>query len=256
MALIPINKPEYNLTDDSDKPVPGLEKTVFGPSSDDYLNQPRAVEFTRKQGMIPPSLLETIAVRAYSCDPKAWDRQCTRLGAFFVRDGNKVYVAFDDVPDAKKNIVIARAQEGYDLNVQGKELVVRGKTLSEVLKRAGKRILEVPEDGHVEACIEEYGENPYFIASEGHMAPVNARLIQSKGYEKGHLWMPKPAYVLEHTKKDEAVVRPVRLGGGDVYVISSVDANDNFNDNGRVRGVSGAPEFSTGNKGKLVSSAK
>jgi len=256
MALIPINNPEYNLKDSEGKDIPGLEGVVFGPSSDEHLNQLQTVKFTNKQGMIPQSVLEAVAVRAHSDDPKAWDYQRTRLGAFYVVLDGKVHVAFDDIPDPKKNIVIARAQEGYDLNRNGKQLIIRGKTLQEVLKRAERdqRILEVPADGHVEASVEEYGANPYFLAIAGHMAPVNAQLIDRK-YKKGHVWLLKPDTVLEQVKENEAVVRPVGLG---VYCnsIDSINADSNFNDVGRARGVRGAREFSTGNKGKLVGSAK
>ncbi len=234
------------LTDDKGKPVPGFEKAVFGPISDKYLNQPQAVEFTRKQGMIPPSLLEAIAVRAYSGDPKAWQFQKTRLGAFCFPCKGEVFVAFDDIPDPKKNLVIARAQEGYKLNnsTPHKEFIVLGKTLREVLERAenDQRVLAVPKNGYFGASVAEYGTHPCFVAAEGHMALVNAWLIQSEHRDEGHLTLPTPKYVLEHVKEGEALALPVGLGA-DFNVIYCVSAI-NFDDVGLVRGISGAREFS------------
>ncbi|VVB80852.1 Uncharacterised protein [uncultured archaeon] len=263
MALKPITKPEYQLTDENDKPVTGFEEDVFGPSSNDYLNQPQAVTFTREQEMIPQSLLEAIAVRAYSGDPKSWKFQRTRTDAICgVRKG-EVYVAFDDIPDAKKNLVIAKAQKAYNLNTSRprKELIIRGKTLSKVLERAEKdeRVLPYPKDGHVVANTAEYGTNPHFVAMEGCMAPVNARLIQSKGRNEGRLALTTLEYVLKHVKEGEAMVLPLGLGGGDFSSISSVDyvfAYGVFDGGGLVRGVRGARDFSTRNKGCLVGSAK
>ncbi len=244
-------KAEYHLNDNEGKDIPGFEKTVFGPSSDDYLKQPQAVEFTRKQEMIPPSLLEAIAVREYSDDPKSWKFQRTRTGALIGVSKGEVYVAFDDIPDARKNIVIARAQEGYNLKTSNprKQLIIHGKTLNEILKRAekDKRIHPLPEDGHVVANIAEYGTNPYFVAVEGCMAPVNAKLIQSKDRNEGHLGLPSRKYVLKHVKEGEAMVLPVGFGGIDCGIrhIYTIGGFDTF---GFVRGVRNAPTFAEINK--------
>jgi hypothetical protein len=219
-----------------------LDNIEFGASSAERLNQPDAVSFAAKYGILQ-SLGEAVYARKMLNDDASWEYQRTRTGAFYVVENGKAYVAFDDILDKEKNVVIAFAQEGCDKNAKGEEIFIDGSVLDNILKRAKdtKRFLEVPEQSPIEASVVgspcEYETNPYFVAVLEKMAGVNAELIRSKKCETGRLYVLNASIVKGGVVDGKGlVVRPVGLGGVCDYV-SSVVAGNGFNGSGRARGV-------------------
>ena len=225
--------------------VSGLDGVVFGASSPVRLNQPDAVRFAEKDGILQ-SAGEAVYARKQVGDKASWDYQRTRTGAFYVIENGKVCVAFDDIADKIKNVVIALAQEGCDKNAKGEELFIDGSVLDDVLARAKdtNRFLEVPEQSPIAASVLgspcEYELNSYFVAVLGKMIGVNAELIRSKNFDTGKLFMPNALTVRSAVSSGKGLVRPVGLGDDYCNGIFSVNANNVFNDDGRARGVRSA----------------
>jgi hypothetical protein len=225
-------------------PVSGVvfDNIEFGPCSDEWLNQPNAVSSAGAHGYILQSIGEAVLARKKINDEESWDYQRTRTGAFYVVENGKVYVAFDDIADAVKNVVVRYAREGFDDNNEGKEFLIRGSLLESVLERAkdANRFLELPEDNVVKASVVgspcDYELNPYFVAVLGkEMACVNAELIRNKKHSAGKLYLLSAETVRKRAVDGKGLIRPVGLGDGNV--IDYVDANDNFYGSGCARGV-------------------
>ncbi len=227
-------------------PVSGvvLDDLVFGPSSDELLNQPCAVRSAGAQGYILQSLGEAVLARKKFNDLASREYQKTRTGAFYVVENGKVCVAFDDVADTVKNVVVRYAQEGFDDNMERKAFLIRGSLLESVLERAKDthRFLEVPENGVVEAGVVgspcDYETNQYFVAVLGkEMACVNAEFIRSKKEGVGRLYLLSDETVRKCAVDGAGIVRPAGLGGVNCNGIEVVDASDYFHYSGRARGV-------------------
>ncbi len=221
-----------------------LDNIEFGPSSDEGLNQPDAVRFAGQFGILQ-SAGEAVYARKKFGDDVSWCIQRTRTGAFYVVENGRVFVAFDDVADPVKNVVVRYAMEGYDDNKEGKEFLIRGNLLESVLVRAKdtKRFLEVPTTGNIEARVVgspcDYERTPYFVAVFGQkMASVNAELIRNKKRTTGRLYLLSTETVRKHAIDGKAIVRPVGLGVG-YYdnVNKDVVADNYFSGIGRARGV-------------------
>jgi hypothetical protein len=227
-------------------PVSGVvfDNIEFGPSSAEKLNQPGAVAYAMNFGILQ-SAGEAVLARKKINDEVSRDYQRTRTGAFYFVENGKVYVAFDDIADAVKNVVVRYAWEGFDDNREGKEFLIRGSLLESVLERAkdANRFLELPEDNVVKASVVgspcDYELNPYFVAVLGkEMACVNAELIRNKKHSAGKLYLLSAETVRKRAVDGKGLIRPVGLGDGNV--IDYVDANDNFYGSGCARGVRSA----------------
>jgi hypothetical protein len=233
-----------------------FSNVVFGRESTKDLNLPDAVRFAGKFGILQ-SLDEAVYARKNIPDQrshkfndgKQWKYQHTRLGAFYVVENGKAYVAFDDVADSTRNAVIHYAVDGCQAHKEGKGFFIDGSWLDDILNRAkgSNRFLEVPVSGNVEESVVgspcEYETNPYFVAVLGkEMACVNAELIRSKNFDTGKLFMPNALIVRSAVSSGKGLVRPVGLGFGSYLDISNVNANYNFNLNGRARGVRYVPD--------------
>jgi hypothetical protein len=241
----------YRIMDGS---VPGFENVEFTESSKELLIWPRAVKFAADRNSILQSLREAAAFRIEAQGKYAADHyQATRTGAVYFKDGNKFYVAFDDVPDAKENIVLARAIDGYEANKAGREFLLskKDKQIAQLLKRSEKsdRIVEVIESPLELATkttdgSSEFGSNKAVQALFGDIAEPYAAMLKSRKYDEGFVYVLTPESLDKQVDAQNALVRPVGLGF-DIYYVYAIDR---FNGYGRARGVRRAREFSTGNK--------
>jgi hypothetical protein len=243
--------------------TPGFENVEFTESSKEFLIWPKAVKFAADQNAVLQSLREAAAFRIEARGKDDADRyQATRTGAVYFKDGNKFYVAFDDIPDTKENVVLARAIDGYEANTEGRELLVskKDKQIAQLLKRAEKsdRIVEVIESPLELATkatdgSSEFGSNKAVQALFGDVAEPYAAMLKSRKYDKGFVYVLTPESLDKQVDAQNALVRPVGLGVG----YDSVDAGAvyRFDDGGRARGVRPAQKNSTGKEG-LVESKK
>jgi hypothetical protein len=237
--------------------TPGFENVEFTESSKEFLTWPKAVKFAADQNAVLQSLREAAAFRIEAQGKDDADRyQATRTCAVYFKDGNKFYVAFDDIPDTKENIVLARAIDGYEANKAGREFLLskKDKHIAQFLKRAEKsdRIVQVVESPlelatKTNAGSSEFGSNKAVQALFGDIAELYAAILKSRDYDEGFVYVLTPESLDKHVAGDKALVRPVGLGD-DNYNCIYVDANNRFYYFGRARGVRRAREFSTGNK--------
>ena len=124
----------------------------------------------------------------------------TRTAVIKFQRDDKFYAAFDDIDDPKENILLARAQQGYDMHkynnawfVSTNDALIKG-----ALQRAeqANRIVEIPSKGNRELsltqknnCTTEYGNNQIIRATIGDMAEQNATWLRQKGYQNGYEWL-------------------------------------------------------------------
>lgn len=186
--------------------------------------------------------------------------QATRTAAFGVKVDGKFYIMFDCDPHPLKNIILARAQEGYDKNHAGEEwtLPATDPFVAQALRRAEKdgRVVAAPE--HSSIVLPTAKETQYF-GNNGTVQEVigdqaagfAANLLQvGRNVGKVHLFTASDLTRILGRNEDSVVIRPVGLGD-DIYFISVIYANDRFNDSGHARGVSPAQHFSRGTQGTL-----
>jgi hypothetical protein len=229
-----VSEPEYRITGQ-----PSLEGLTFTGSSKEYLEWPKAVKFCADKNSVLQSLREAVGFRAEANGADDADKyQVTRtVAVYFTDKSGKRYVAFDDIADPKKNIILARVREGYDAcekkNVW--HLPMNDKHVKQIMARAEKdgRVIEVPE-AQEWPLKDTYATQPLVKASMGDMAEANAQFLIGKGHKNGRVWTP------EQTSEDKADVRAVGLGGGYNDLGSGVGADWQFDDGGRARGVASA----------------
>lgn len=236
MAIEFIREPTYKITGQ-----PSLEGLTFTGRSKDYLTWPKAVQFCADNKSILQSLREAVGFRVNANGADDADKyQATRtVAVYFTQDGKR-YVAFDDIADPKQNIILARAQEGYDACQKNNvwHLPMKDKHVKQIMARAEKdgRLIEVTKEQEW-PLKDTYATQPIVKASMGDMAEANAQFLIGKGYKNGCVWTP------DQTSEDKADVRAVGLGGGDCYIyLYIVGANWLFSSGGRARGVKGTPE--------------
>ena len=247
----------YELVGPDNAPVPGFEGVRFSESSPGYVKWPAAVAFARKRSGVLQSAREAAAfsIHADGTD-NANNYQATRTVAIGFEDNGKFYLAFDDDPDPSKNIVLARAQEGYDTNIAGREwtlpksdsyvrqILVRAEKDSRKVVSAQKSPLVLPTAQDVQY----FGNNETVEAVLGDQAPGYAAHRLKSGRNTGRV------YALTEDKLrdiigediDKVVIRPVGLG--DVF---GFVAGNRFVNNGLARGVSEAQNFSRGRRPSL-----
>jgi frataxin-like iron-binding protein CyaY len=200
------------------------------------------------------SAREAVAFRlAAGGADSANDYQTTRTVALYLEDHDGFYVAFDD--DPQENILLARAQDGYDAHRKnGKWLVKKSDPLiSGALQRAAKadRLVPVPLENTLRFSTtgrngtSDYGASKFVRATLGELAEPYATFLNKKGYENAYEWLLTPGNLKQLGVDDDHVeVRRVGVGGfGNIY---DLYANGRCDYNGRARGVR---ENSTGNKG-------
>jgi hypothetical protein len=242
MAIELISEPQYKVTGQ-----PGLEGLTFTGSSKDYLTWPAAVKFCADKRSVLQSLREAAGFRSHADGADDADLyQATRTAAVYFVEGGKRYVAIDDSADPEKNIILARAQEGYDACRKNDAwlLPFNDKHVKQIRARAEKdgRIVEVPKDTEW-SLKDSYAAQPIVKALLGDMAEANAAYLLKNDFKKGYVWTP------EQTSEAKADVRAVGLGGDGVCIdrdgIVAVRRLDGYD--GRARGVRPAQKVSSGN---------
>ncbi|MCK4670297.1 MAG: hypothetical protein KAT43_03760 [Nanoarchaeota archaeon] len=198
----------------------------FTEHSDEYLVWPRAVEFAAAQGdgFILHSAREAAAFGIEADGEHDADLyQATRTTFLGFKVGDKFYGAIDDTVDPEKNIVLARAQEGFESHSNdGKYLLpVTDALVRGALQRAEQtgRIAEATETCPLKLKTEsvegksEYGQNDWNKAIFLDFAEPRAEMLNKRGYETSHVW-PLTSKKLEEIGVDGnyVEVRPVGLG--------------------------------------------
>jgi len=245
----------YKLTN-----TPGLEGVEFTESSKKDLFWPEAVKFAADQNAILQSVREAGAFRIeaegkYDAD----NTQATRTGVIYFKDGSKFYVAFDDIPDARQNIILACVQEGYDASSKRRELLVskKDKQIAQLLKRAEKndrigQIAKNPVENALDvmalelatkasAGSSEFGSNKVVQALFGDVAELYAGMLHKRNYDKGCIYLLVPESLDKQVAGDKAIIQPVSLSGDDDIAV--VLAGNVFSYTGGARGVRGAKAF-------------
>jgi len=249
MALTLISQPEYRID------TPGSEDLVYTGSSLEYLALPDAVRYATDRNSILQSASEAIAFRlAAQGAASANDFHVTRTAALYCKEQQQYFVAFDD--DPAENILLARAQEGYDAHTSTRTwLVPRDDPhITAALARAHKsnRILPLPMEDHV--CLNTartgasaYGTNAFIRATIGDLAEPYARFLNENGYRAGYEWFLAPKTLGNIGVDDKHVeVRRVGVGGVGYDGIYGLGAGGLCDGIGRACGVR---KISTGNKG-------
>ncbi|MBW2986142.1 hypothetical protein KY333_02115 [Candidatus Woesearchaeota archaeon] len=244
---------------------PDFAGVEFTEHSDKWLTWPDAVRFAAEQGdgAILQSSREAAAFRIEAKGKHDADKyQSTRNVALYFKVGDKFYCAIDDIADSEQNIVIARAQEGYNSHSNNDKylLPVTDSLVKGALSRAEKtgRIVEVIESPLELKTKEvkkksEFGQHDWNKAILLDMAEPYAKMLNTRNYEIGRVWSLTPENLEEIGVDGNSVeVRPVGLGDIPCSSIYVVIADNRFTYNGRSCGVRGAKNFSTGNKGRLV----
>src|SRR3989344_5003262 len=240
--------------------TPGFEGVKFTESSINNLVWPKAVKFAADQNAVLQSLREAVAFRIEAQGKDGANReQATRTGAIYFKDGNKFYVAFDDIPDPRQNIVLARAIEGYEANKEAREFILpkKDKQIVQLLKRAEKsdRIVQVVESPlelatKASASSSKFGSNKTVQAAVGDIAELYAGMLHERDYSRGVFYVLTPDFLDKEVADDETLDRPVKLGvdhsdGIEVVVIYfqvDIGAASLFADSdGRARGVRRVP---------------
>ena len=251
MALTLILQPEYKID------VAGYADHIFTAGTPNYRTLPDAVRLAQERNSVLQSAREAVAFRlaAVGADG-ANDYQVTRTAALYFTAAGKAFLAFDD--DAKDNILLLRAQEGYDVHAStGTWLVSKSDPLiTAALHRAEKadRILPAPLENTLRFStdsrrgVSEYGTSKVVRATIGDLAEPYASFLSEKGYRSGYEWL-LTAKNLDQlgVDGDHVEVRRVGVGGYSDFYCNVLYANVRCsNDGGRARGVR---KNSTGNNG-------
>lgn len=237
----------YELVGADGYAVPGFAGVRFSESSPDHKTWPAAVTFAAQTGVLQ-SAREAAAFRIHANgQDHANDYQATRTVTLGFKVGDKFYVAFDDHPDPAKNIILARAQDGYNAMAEW-TLSRTDAHVRQVLARAEQdgRIVISAQSSPIKLPIAQgahyFGNDTTVEAVLGDQASGYAAHILERGHEFGLVCMLTEELLSQiiGSDTDSVVVRTVSLSD---YII---DANNLFVGHGRARGVSGAQNFSRG----------
>jgi len=244
-------QPTYDVND-----VPVYGKVRFTSGSTDFLDSPNAMEFPRKSGGFLQSLGHGIVARvAFHEDNEATGRdldgsdeyQKTSTVSIKYHNGKGWSSAFMELPDEEASFELVKA--GYKKNKNNRELAIpRSEPLvakliglaeeagrvRPVFKARSLQLSTKQSRGH-----SEYGSNSDIIAIVGNaeIAELNAAYLQKRQREHGFLYDLTESEVESELKgkKDQALIRPVGLGGYSGGIV--IYADDDFYYVGRARGV-------------------
>lgn len=126
----------------------GFEDVEFTESSQVPLDLSAAVNFAAVHGAILQSAREAVAFYVEADgQEKANDSYATRTAVIFIKEGSRKYAVFDDIADKRKNIVLARSNEGYESYTTNYCWILprTDKHVRAILKRANQslRLVEV-----------------------------------------------------------------------------------------------------------------
>ncbi len=254
MTIKIISQTEYRIK------RPGFKNVVFTGSSEEPLYLSDAVKFASERKAILQSALEAAAFRivadgAYDAD----SHHATRTVVAYRKDGDKFYAFVDDIADPRKNIVLCRAQKGYDAHVKQDKWVlpIKNAHVKSLLKRAEKsgRIVEVTEERTEEGILEletmqvngmsEFGQNAWNKAILQEISEPYARMLYKQHHSNtGCVYHLIPKELEEFGVDEEhAEIRWCGLGADESFSsINRIYANNQFAERDLARGVRGARE--------------
>ena len=237
MTIENIRKPLYKTIGQ-----PTLECLTFTCSSKEDLNLPQAIKYCVHRNSILQAAHEGIGFRIAAAgteeEEEANQLQITRTACVGVAINGKKYLAFDDDRDAKRNILLARAQ-AYDNAIQTRgywRLPMKDKHIKDILARAEKsgRIVECPTRDNWPVAqhdgVSVYGTQPIVKAALCDQAEPNAAFLAQKGFKAGYMFTDDPI-------EGKAEVWVVDLGSVGDRALGYVSANEPTDFVGRARGV-------------------
>jgi hypothetical protein len=232
-----------------------MRDRVFGKTTGFFTGWPSAVQRCLAQGSVPASAAEIWAFRleADGANHANGYFATSTAAIYFIADG-KPSVAFYDTQrnDGLDNLLITRAQEGYDAHrASGKWLVpLQDDTLKGMIKDAEQRNRIISPGARTLSLGEAYAtdDSTRAILCDNTLAADVEDWLGRKGYSHGHHWLLSAQQMSQLGVNHEyAELRRVGVGGGDVYGSNDLGAGGLCNGNGRARGV--VRKNSTGSKG-------
>lgn len=178
----------------------GFEDAVFTAGSPRSLTLPDAVAFAQKNEAVLWSTREVAALRVELGEQLGREDgadldQLTRTVIVYFKDGQTWYAAVDDIADPERNIILAKAKEGYDTHSHWPKwaFLKSDKYICDTLDRAQKsaRIFEVSERSPLELTTEQvagrsaFGQHPGVKAVLGDLSEEYARFLVGKGIRVG-----------------------------------------------------------------------
>jgi hypothetical protein len=238
------SQPEYHID------TPGFDQHVFTDSSREDLTFPQAVAFAQIRSSVLQSARDAAALRIAAQGANDNNLyQATRTMALYLKDDHGYRVAFDDSNNPAENILLARAQEGYDAHkTTGKWLVSKQDPLIKgALHRAATagRVIPVPLEHEVRLAtvprdsISAYGASNFVRATIGDdLAERYAAFLTNKGYESGVEWFLTPSDLQQLGVDDQLVeIRHVGVGGDAGIIMNDLYVDDLCTYGGRAHGV-------------------
>jgi len=216
--------------------VPDVPVEFYSEMSDEALQLPEALSFALSQGSVLQSAREAVIYRMNAGKDDFNYYYSTRTAAIYFRQGDALFVAFDD--DAFENILLLKAEEGKQAG--GDWLVdVNNPLISRAIYRAknNNRIIQVTNENtrsdsiKVSECI------------------IGDKTKEYADFVKKHLSRELKSYVLDNSdcskvSSSKVLCRLVGLRG----VYGNLNAYVRCDDEGRARGVQ---KISSGNQGWL-----
>jgi hypothetical protein len=203
MSIEFVNEPESRITGQ-----PGLENLIFTASSNEKLSWPQAVSFCAERNSMLQSLPEAACFRCHADGADhSNEQQVTRTAAVYFYKNGRRYIAFDDIADPKKNIILARAECGFrSCRRDGTWLLsMNDKHVKQILARADRdgRIVELTHR-HYAPMFYVFGAR-MAKAILGDMADTYAAFLRRKGFAKIHISCQ------DSTLENRAHIRPLNL---------------------------------------------
>lgn len=219
-----------------------------------YMNTPKMVEAARRCGAVLQSAQEAVAFRLEACGQDDSDLvQLTRTVVVCFEQGGTYYAAVDDDPNPKNNIILGRADKGYEIDEETEWTVPKTdpniKTLIQRARGNGK-IIKLPESvtGTQELRTHQRGKLPAFWTSAmvrailGDLAEPYGDFLRQRGYTRGYITLhPNPQ---QEIGEDKASINHVGFcdfrpkKGTDINLgLNCIVVSNNYNLGGNARGV-------------------
>ena len=223
--------------------LPVLSVDEYTGRSGECLVFPKAVFFALHNGGVLQSAREAVLYRMLVGKGDLQYYYLTRTACIYFKEHGAYFVAFDDDPE--QNILLSRAQEGFDSHSRNNSWVVS--VQDPLIKNA---IFRAKRDGRVVAVNDVLERKDALVVScciLGDVAKEYDVWLKKQGYVGVRAWMLSNDGC-RHVGEGQAEIR--LLGVGYFNDDGSLSANRQCNVCSWARGVQ--KFFSTGNKGRLL----
>jgi len=237
MTLTRVSPHEYTID------TPGFPEHLFSAASQQYLALPGAVRYAQQRNSVLQSAAEAVAFRLAAQRADLADNyQVTRTAELYFKDNDTFAVAFDD--DPAENILLSRAQQGYDAHkTTNKWLVPKDDPLIRAaLARAATTRRIVPLAEKVALATTAWNSasghktNMLLRATIGDLAEPYAEFLSYNNRHTGYEYCLDPRTLQQLGVDEEQVeVRCVGIGSSDNNI--NLYAGGRCVDAGRARGV-------------------